>query len=205
VGENGRRSGAQLIDSRMLVAIGHPLRIEIMVEVDRAPMSPAEFAVLTGGDLSKIAYHFRILRECGCLVEVATRQRRGATEHIYEVTQRALFDPETFSELPAPLRGGISAATLTTFMERAAESIEGDTLDSRESRQLAWAPLKLDEEGFDKVMGMIEELFEKFHEEHLAAGERLAESEEQPIYTTVGLAGFESPPPKRAHELENSH
>jgi hypothetical protein len=189
----------------MLIAIGHPLRIEIMVEVDRAPMSPAEFAVRTGGDLSKIAYHFRILRECGCLVEVATRQRRGATEHIYEVTQQALFDVETFSELPAPLRGGISAATLTTFMERAAEALEGDTLDSHESRQLAWAPLKLDEEGFANVMEMIEDLFVRFRDEHVAAAERMEASGEEPIHTTVGVAGFESPAPKRDHELENTH
>jgi hypothetical protein len=190
-----------LIDERMALAIGHPLRVQILVEVDRAAMSPAEFTAKNGGSLPQVAYHFRVLQKCGCLTQVATRQRRGATEHIFEVTQRAFFDAATFAELPAPIRGGFSASILTSFMDRATEALEADTLDSHASRHLTWAPLKLDEEGFGNVMAMFDDLFHRLHVEQMAAAQRMSDSGEPPIHTTVGMAGFESPAPKRDHAL----
>lgn len=194
-------SGESLIDSRLAKAIGHPLRVEIMVEVDRAPMSPNEFADRTGAPLSTAAYHFRVLAECECLTMIDEIQRRGATEHFYEATTRALFSAESFSQLPAPLRGGISAATLTCFMRRAQEALEADTFDSHDSRHLTWMPIKLDEEGFAEVMGLLDDLYTAVGVAQLAATDRLAKSGDTPIHTTIGLAGFESPAPKRKHQV----
>ena len=196
-----RKTATDLIDRRLARAIGHPIRVEILVEVDRAPMSPNEFAQRSGHALATVAYHFRELQKCGCLEVVDEVPRRGATEHFYEVTKRALFSAESFAGLPASTRGGFSATTLACFMRRAQEALEAQTFDSHDNRHLTWRPLTLDEEGFTKVMGMLDELYAALGVEQMAAAERLAKSGERPVHTTVGLAGFESPKPLREHEV----
>lgn len=196
-----RRTGDELIDARFAKAIAHPLRVRIMVELYRAPMSPAEYAAKFGGTLENVAYHFRTLLECDCVQVVAERPRRGAVEHFYENTQRALFSEEEFSQLPVAVRGSLSASTLSEFMDQAAEALLTNTLDSQASRHLTWQRLDLDEEGFAEVMSRLDELFEWLPVAQMAARERMKKSGESPLITTVGLFGFECPRPDRDHDL----
>lgn len=196
-----RRTGDELIDARFAKAISHPLRVRIMVELYRAPMSPAEYAAKFGEALENVAYHFRTLMECDCIRVIGKRARRGATEHFYENTQHALFSEEEFSQLPPAVRGSFSASILTTFMDQAAEALLTNKLDSHDSRHLTWQRLQVDEEGFAAIMSRLDELFEWLHVEQMAAGERMKRSGEKPIATTVALFGFECPKAERDHDL----
>jgi DNA-binding transcriptional ArsR family regulator len=187
-----------LVDRRLAKAIAHPLRVEILIELGQAPMSPSEFAERFDFELSTVAYHFRELEKCGCLEIAEEAPRRGAVEHYYRATKRALFDDEGFAQLPPSVRGGFNASILTTFLDRAVEAMEADTMDSHDNKHLTWSPVKLDAEGFDRIMGMLGEVYTALGVEQFAAGERMVKSGEKPVYATVALAGFESPKPERA-------
>jgi DNA-binding transcriptional ArsR family regulator len=195
--QKAKRKRKQLIDERLVKAISHPLRVEILVEIDRAPMSPSEYAARSGDELSTVAYHFRELEKAGCLTIVDETPRRGAIEHYYEVTKRALFSDEAFAQMPAPIRGGFNASIVGTFSERAREAIEADTMDSRENKHVTWTPVELDDSGFDRIMGMLGEVYTALGVEQLAAAERMKASGETSIHATVALFGFESPAPER--------
>ncbi len=192
----------ELVDRRLARAISHPLRVEIMVEALQAPISPNEYVERRGGVLSNTAYHFRQLEKLGCLAVVDEVKRRGAVEHFYEITKRALLSDEDFARMPAPLRGGFNASIFSTFMQRGQEAIESDTMDSRENKHLTWTPVKLDRAGFDRIMGMMGEVYAALGVEQMASADRMEESGDHPIYTTVGLFGFESPEPKRRHQVK---
>jgi DNA-binding transcriptional ArsR family regulator len=196
-----RRSGEEIVDARFAKAIAHPLRVRIMAELHRGPMSPAEYAAKFGGTLENVAYHFRTLMECDCVRVAAERPRRGATEHFYENTQWALFSEEEFSRLPMAVRGSFSASILSAFMDQAAEALLTNKLDSHTSRHLTWQRLLLDEEGFAEVMARLDELFEWLPVAQMAARERMKKSGERPLPTTVGMFGFESPQADRDHNL----
>lgn len=196
-----RRAGDELIDARFAKAIAHPLRVRIMAELHRGPMSPAEYAAKFGGTLENVAYHFRTLVECDCIQIVGERPRRGATEHFYENIQWALFSEEEFSQLPPAVKGSFSASILSAFMDQAAEALLTNKLDSHESRHLTWQRLRLDEEGFAEVMGRLDAVFEWLPVAQMAARERMKKSGESPMDTTVGMFGFESPKPDRDHDL----
>lgn len=196
-----RRQAHELIDSRLVRACSHPLRVRIMVELERAPMSPAEYHVQFGGELEKIAYHFRVLKKCECARIIDERPVRGAVEHIYEITRLALFSTEEFSTLPESVKGGFSASILTTYMDLAAEALLANKLDSHETRHLTWQRLTLDEEGFENVMERLEELFRWLPVEQMAAAERMKQSGEAPLMAAVALSGFEVPWPERDHDL----
>lgn len=164
-------------------------------------MSPAEFVAQFGGTIENVAYHFRTLAKCDCARVCGERLRRGAVEHFYESTRRALFSEEEFSAFPASVKSGFSASILSTFMDRAGESLMTNKLDSHETRHLTWQPLTLDEEGFEAVMARMEELYRWLPVEQMAAKERMKASGEAPLNATVALFGFESPMPERDHEL----
>lgn len=69
-------------------ALAHPVRrgiIQTMGANDEV-LSPVGFAGLCTFSLGTIAYHFRVLVRLGMLAEHSTRQRRGATEHLYTLT-----------------------------------------------------------------------------------------------------------------------
>ena len=72
-------------------------------------------------------------------------------------------------------------------------------MDSQPNKHVTWTPLKLDKEGFDRIMAMLGELYEQAGVEQLASEARLEGSGEEPIYTTLGMLGFESPAPDRDH------
>jgi DNA-binding transcriptional ArsR family regulator len=194
--DNPRRP---LVDVRLAKAISHPVRVEIMVEAVKAPISPAEYVARFGGSVTTVAYHFRELKKQDCLEIVDEQQRRGATEHFYAVTKRALLSDEDFAQLPAPLRGGFNASIFSTFMLQGQLALEADTMDSQRNKHVTWTPLKLDKQGFDRIMGMLSEVYEQAGVEQLASEARLDNSGEEPIYTTLGMFGFESPAPDRDH------
>lgn len=202
-GKKRRPERRALVDPRLAKAIGHPLRVEIMVEVAKAPMSPTEYVhQFGGGGLTTVAYHFRELAKLDCLVVVDTKQRRGATEHFYEVAKRALLNDHDFAALPAPLRGGFDASVFSTFMQQGQQALEADTIDSQKNKHITWQTLRLSKEGFDNLMDRLMEVYEQAGVEQLASEASLEKSGETPIYTTLGMFGFESPAPERNHDLE---
>ena len=193
--------GRVLIDQRLVRAISHPLRVEILIELAKAPISPIEYSRLSGTGLSDVAYHFRSLHKNECIEIVDEKKKRGAVEHIYRSTKRALLSDEDFAQLPPLLAGGFDASILATFMQQGQHALEAETMEAQVNKHLTWRSLKLDKEGFDNLMERLMEVYDFAAAEHLAAEARLKESGEETVYTTLGLFGFESPPTERDHGL----
>lgn len=78
------------IDPRVAKALSSSLRAKTLILIAEGVASPKEIAEALGLDVRTVAYHVRVLRELDCVELVETQQRRGATEHIYRVTERAL-------------------------------------------------------------------------------------------------------------------
>jgi len=72
-----------LADARWVRAISHPLRARLLAMLDEEPGSPVVLAGKLEAPLGTVSYHVRILYDLGLVELVSTRQRRGATEHIY--------------------------------------------------------------------------------------------------------------------------
>jgi DNA-binding transcriptional ArsR family regulator len=196
-----RKQGDELVDRRFVKALSHPVRVRILIELDRGPMSPTEYVDQFGGNLENVSYHFRTLLECDCIKKVEARRVRGVVETFYENTQKALFSEEQFSALPNSVRSGFSATILTTFMDAASEALVTNKLDSHDSRHLTWQRLSLDEEGFARVMSRLDQVYDWLLIEQMAAGVRMKRSGEAPVNTIVAMFGFECPQAERDHDL----
>ncbi|HEX4732214.1 MAG TPA: hypothetical protein VH299_13155 [Solirubrobacterales bacterium] len=189
-----KRDRPEVIDQRLVRALAHPLRIKILEILTERIASPNRISGDLDAGLSHVAYHTRALDKCGCLELIDTAQRRGATEHFYKASPHSFIGDRIWRRVPRALLGGVSGATLQSFMDRAVAALEAGTIDGREDTTLSWMPVLLDEQGWDKVTATMEETIDKVLAVQTESRRRLARNRGRgAISAIIGVASFETP------------
>lgn len=85
--------------ARELDGLSHPVRLRVVLASEGDPVSPTALAAQLRTPLGTVAYHVRCLAAIGLLELVASRPRRGALEHLYELTPRGRLLREVALEL----------------------------------------------------------------------------------------------------------
>jgi DNA-binding transcriptional ArsR family regulator len=191
-------------------ALKHPIRVRILEVLCEGDISPIQF--LHQGMLppsvkfedeqnavSSVSYHFKVLMRAGCIELAETRQRRGATEHIYRSKALAFHTDEEFEAMSFAERQAISRSTLQTLIARADGAILAGTFDNRVDRHLSWLSMELDEEGWQELRDLQAETLDRAQAIKAAAiarnHERTEKGDKAVVFpTTFGALGFESPP-----------
>jgi DNA-binding transcriptional ArsR family regulator len=183
----------EAIDQRLVHALAHPLRVRILEVLSDHVASPNVLASRLETSLGDVAYHTRALDRYGCLELVDTAQRRGATEHFYKATPEAFVGGPHWRKVPRAVRGGVSAATLQTFLDKAVAALEAGTLDGRDDAIFRWMPIHVDEEGWEEVVKIMKEATNLVLAAHLRSQDRLNETGGRgAVSTVVGMAAFET-------------
>jgi hypothetical protein len=113
-----------------------------------APASPVQLAErLPDVTLGAIAYHVRTLHDLDLLELVGTRQKRGATEHVYRAVELPVRTEESWAELGPVAKQRVLSATLQELTEHASSAAAAGGFD-RSDAQLMRTALKLDDRGF---------------------------------------------------------
>jgi DNA-binding transcriptional ArsR family regulator len=185
-------AGTEAIDQRMVMSVAHPLRIKILEALSDHVASPHALAERFEEGLTGVAYHTRALDRLGALELVDTAQRRGAIEHFYKATPRAFLGDPAWRKVPPSLLGGVSAATLQTFLDIAIAALEAGTLDGRADTVFRWMPLSLDEEGWEEVVAIMEEATRLMLAAHVRSQDRLGHGDGHALSAVVGQAAFET-------------
>ena len=185
----------EVIDQRLVRALAHPLRIQILEILCDRVASPNVLSEHLKLGLSHVAYHTRALNKCGCLVLVETAQRRGATEHFYRATRRQFLSDSEWSRMPQSLRPGLSGAMLKSVFDDIEEAVKSGTMDEKEDRHLSRTPLVIDQQGWDEVSKLLSDTLDKVFEIQSEASERLTKSGEKSMLSKVELLHFRSPDP----------
>jgi DNA-binding transcriptional ArsR family regulator len=164
---------AHELNSNIVKAMSHPLRLRILTRLNEGVASPNEMAKEFGESLPLVSYHVRILRELQCIELVRTTPRRGAIEHHYRALTRAFLDEADWAQMPPSARRQISGAGLDKALSDVREAIDADTFDERVDRHQSYAPLLLDEQAWGELNGKLEELLEWALEEQSKAAVRI--------------------------------
>lgn len=189
-----KRDRPEVIDQRLVKALAHPLRIKILEVLTERVASPIRLSDDLDTGLSHVAYHTRALDKCGCLELVDTAQRRGATEHFYKASPHSFIGDRIWRRVPRALLGGISGATLQSFMDRAVAALEAGTIDGREDTTLYWTPVLLDQQGWDEVTETMEAAVDRVLAIQDESRARIVRRKGRgAISAIVGLASFETP------------
>jgi len=183
----------------------HPLRVRILEVLNEGPRSPSQFVeeglipkqhyTTYQQALSLASYHFRELEKEGCLEVIESIPRRGAVEHVYRGLARVFFNDAEFEATSQEDRRELSRISLQGLIARADRAISDDTFDGRADRHLTWMPMQLDERGWKEMITALASAFGELTQIRHDARDRLAASGEKVVPATVGMLGFESPPP----------
>jgi DNA-binding transcriptional ArsR family regulator len=196
--------GSDYVDERLARALAHPMRMHILAELNKRAMSPSQFAKQYDEKIPNVSYHFRALQKLECIEEVEIRQVRGAIEHFYKATRRALFDGKAWSELPQSLKEEASGQTVTDFLTAVALAMHAETFDARDERMLVWMQQRVDKKAWGEAVKAQRELVRKLTRIYKDGKLRLSEAGEPEggMLSTYAVFLFESPPPEPKKDEE---
>jgi hypothetical protein len=112
--------------------------------------SPVQLAQRLDATLGTIAYHVRTLHDLGLIELTATRQRRGATEHVYQALEAPRFSDDAWEGL-APVA---KQRLLTAMLRQIGEYVNGSAAVGgfdRSDANVSRLALKLDERGWRQM------------------------------------------------------
>jgi hypothetical protein len=191
-----RRAARARQDEQQVMAkvMSHPTRVRILMAMNtpRRRMSPKLFSEETELPVHHCAYHFAELEDTGCIALVATKQRRGATEHIYEPRKAAIQWTDDWKLLGPAIKQSVLASVMRGAVETLGSAIESCTFEARDDSHLSWSTIKVDAMGWERVS----EIFDRALTELLAvdkeALKRISAGAEF-FAASYFMASFESP------------
>jgi len=190
----GKKSKNTGVDQRLVKALAHSLRVEILTILNERMASPNELSKELEEGLSQVSYHVKVLKDFECIEMVKTEPRRGAVEHYYRATSRAYLSDSDFQNLPDSVKPGVSAASIQMIFDDVAAALTGGTFDSRDDRHLSWTPGIVDEQGWNESVDLANETLDRLIKIHSGSAKRLVKSGEEGIPATAVLLNFESLP-----------
>lgn len=186
-----------LLDKRLITALNHPTRAYALNVLTQRPASATELAQEIGEEPTLVAYHFDQLVKLGCIEEVTTRKRRGATERFYRATVRHYFDADAWATVPDKDRLRITMDVLRLVSSDLDESLKAGTVDAPD-RHLSRTPMKLDEAGWTEILALLEATLEELLTIRDRAAKRMLKSGEKPRVAKVSIVHLETPKEKRS-------
>jgi len=191
------RDSAVPFSLRLSKAFADELCLKIVAEANLREISAPQFHAEFGGDsIEGIRRRFKKMEKVGWLEQVSQKtggRRRSTVELFYKATGPAILDDEGWAEMPETMQPAPSWTTFMALANQVREAISTGTYEAHLDNHMSWSVLRLDREGWRKVIAIFEELLASIDSECEEAEARIADSGERPIETTIGLAAFESP------------
>lgn len=188
-GVNARTAEA---DQRLLKAISHPLRHQVLVALSEGVTSPKAVADQLDEPLGRVSHHVRVLADLGAIELVRTEPRRGAVEHFYRTVVHPWFDDDVWRRLPAATRRALFGQPLQRLMGDVATAARGSGFD-HEQAHVSYTVLDLDAEGMTAVSDLLTETLERALAIQGESRKRLGGAG-APLRTELGIVHFEPAP-----------
>ncbi|HYH52945.1 MAG TPA: helix-turn-helix domain-containing protein [Solirubrobacterales bacterium] len=172
--------------------LSHPLRLAIITAVDQRPASATEIAQAIDEPVDKIRYQLRGLVAAGLVRVAEERKNRGVLERFYVARVEAMyFDEEELRDVPVEKKDKMSATFLKVAFREAVSSLAAGTMT--DDSMVIRTPLRLDEQGWNELIRIHREAFEKVAAVKGRSEERLRESGGPMIPAVSVLLFFEMP------------
>lgn len=189
-----RKEKVSGVDQKLVKALAHPLRVEILTILNERMASPNELSKQLDEGLSQVSYHVKVLKDFDTIEMVKTEPRRGAVEHYYRATARAFFTDSEWKSLPESVKPGVSAAAVRMIIEDVLNALKGGTFDARNDRHVSWTPGLVDQQGWEESVQLAAETLDGIMKIHAGSAKRLARSGEEGIPAATVIMNYEGLP-----------
>src|SRR3954454_18398950 len=154
---------ADLSDQRVVKALAHPLRVQILGLLESQTASPSELAAELRVPLGNVSYHVRQLQSFGLIRLVRTTPRRGSIEHHYELVARPDITDQAWDGLPDIVKHAMVGAALAPLGRLVNDAAATGGFSRREAH-LSRTALRLDDEGWRDAAALLIELCERLRD-----------------------------------------
>jgi DNA-binding transcriptional ArsR family regulator len=179
----------RLESERLMKAMSHPLRASILRVLNERTASPAELARELDDHLHNVSYHTKRLEQLGCIELVKERQVRGAVEHFYRATARAMVDTSEWEALDPVIKEDVVGQTMQAILDDFIASAKAKIVGADKEFWLTRTPMVLDDEGLGEAKAIHQRAFEELQEVEARSAERLlkAKAEGMPVSSSQAL------------------
>jgi DNA-binding transcriptional ArsR family regulator len=191
-----RNADEHELNSNIVKALSHPLRMKILARLNEGVASPNEMAKEFEESLPLVSYHVRILRELDCIELVKTTPRRGAIEHHYRALTRAFLDEQDWAQMPLSARKAMSSSGLNKALADVREAMNANTFDARTDRHQSYAPLLLDDEAWVELNEKLAEVLGWALEAQAEAAVRIREGADE-VRARLLMLSYTAPEPSQ--------
>lgn len=182
---------SDISDPRVIKALTHPLRVQILRALEERTASPSELADEIGAPLGNVSYHVRQLHALGLIKLVKKTPRRGAIEHHYKALVQPPISDDAWAEQPDVVRESVVGASLGQLGEAVSAAAAGGGF-KRPEAQLVREELALDEKGFKDIAKELGRSLERVAKIREDAAKRLEKSGGQAHSGNVVMMLFEA-------------
>lgn len=147
-------------DPRLVKALAHPMRMQILGILERGSASPKEMSGQLGVPIENLSYHVRTLRDFGFIELERTRPVRGTIERYYRAVARPHITAQAWERLPSIVREALEAATLDELFDTVGRAAEEKKLEGPETL-IEHRRAVLDRQGFTEASQAVTQLLER--------------------------------------------
>jgi DNA-binding transcriptional ArsR family regulator len=189
-----REAASRSVEQRIIKALGHPLRVEILAILNDRMASPNELSKELEEGLSQVSYHIKVLRDFEMIEMVKTEPRRGAVEHYYRACAKVLIPSWMLKLLPKSAQRGVWGNVLADIEQDVAASLETGTFDKRPDLVVGRDPRILDGKAREDAEELAAEFFERYEQLEVDSDRRrqAGEGDGASIPTTAAMLVFGS-------------
>lgn len=185
------KRGPDFIDPRLVKAMEHPLRIEILTVLREGPSSPTRIQRQLGtASLNLVAHHIKVLKDLGCIELVETVSRRGAKENIYRPVGQFIISDEVWARVASTTRSPLTANVLRLISDDLARSLGAGKFDELAGMHLSRTPVRLDRQGWSELTSLLSGTLTKVIEIGDRSLERTEAGDEAPMPATIVIMQF---------------
>ena len=146
------------METTLAAIVAHPTRARAFTILNERTASPVEIAQEIGKDVGHVGYHVRKLLQLDVVELVDERPVRGAVEHFYRATLRSYVSTEELADQSIEEREVYTRHILQLHVADIARALDAHTFDTRPNRALVRTPLVLDEDGFQELSELHDEM-----------------------------------------------
>jgi DNA-binding transcriptional ArsR family regulator len=168
---------SDISDPRIIKALTHPLRIQILAALDERTASPSELADELGAPLGNVSYHVRQLAGLGLIKLVKRTPRRGAIEHHYKAVGRPQITDDAWAGTPATVKDAVVGAALGDVGSAVTAAAAAGGF-SRPDSHLTRTQVTLDERGWKDLDNELNATLNRVQKIADASGKRIAKAGE---------------------------
>jgi DNA-binding MarR family transcriptional regulator len=185
---------ADFVDSALISAISHPIRIHCLTTLFERVASPSELAEELDIPVQNVAYHIRELKKLGC-IELVRVEKHRSTEHFYRVTKRPYLDAAGLENATPDERAAITANILRLIADDLNLAMAHGTIDD-DDNHISRVPMTVDQMGWGEVVALLKETLDRLLGIGVKSAQRTADGESDPddvIPIKVEIIHFRSP------------